>query len=206
MIKQVVLFAISWRQGGYCVAGKDVKTKEWIRPVTAAGPVPEEQVKGLKLMDVVEMELGSHVSVHHQSENYEMIDKPWKKIKEVDKTLIKPFLDDPVNIWDSKLSKGTDSLTPLEITQSVINTSLCLINPVELNILHEKRKSDGKDKHYGIFIFKKQQYKISITDPIFNSRFRQFGNFVIQKPVLCISLAEEFKDRGRCYKLIAGVI
>jgi hypothetical protein len=206
--KDIVLFALSWREGGICVAGKDLKTKKWIRPVTAAGPVPADQTAGFNLLDIVEIEIGKSLPVHHQSENYALNSKTWAKKTAISKTDIQPYLDSPANLWDTKDSKGQDSITPQEIIKAGIQRSLYLISLDEMTVSTEEKEYNGKKskKLYGIFIYNGVNYKLRITDPHFNSLYTSPGTVVIKNPVICLSLGGVFEINGKCYKLIAGVI
>jgi hypothetical protein len=206
MTKQVALFALSWREGGICVAGKDIKAQQWIRPVTQAGPVTSGQVSGFRLMDVVEMDLGKPVPVHHQIENYDMIQKPWIKKSTLRKQAFNAYLDAPASIWDTAVNKGSDSLTPAEIAQAGIANSLMLIKLPSMMVLHEIREYDGRHKHYGVFTYNNVKYKLSITDSAFTNKYPAPGSYQVIDPILCISLAEVFAKNGKCYKLIAGVM
>ncbi|HPD19193.1 MAG TPA: hypothetical protein PLF61_05975, partial [Candidatus Goldiibacteriota bacterium] len=178
------------------------------RPITEEGPVPAQQVKGLKLLDVVEIEVGKNIPNGHQIENYEMIENPWKKIETLTKKNIAVFLDNPSNIWDVGEIKGKDRLTPQEITTGKINNSLCLIHINNFTVKYEKREFDGrtKSKYYGLFQFKGVDYKLSITDPEFTKQFYKIGNYSLNDVIICISLAGIWEERNESYKLIAGVI
>ena len=204
----MLVLALSWREGGICVAGKDINTKDWIRPVTTRGPVQESYTSGLKLLDVTEIELGHAVPVHHQSENYQMIEKPMIKKNEILKSNLQPYFDTPTSIWDTSSSKGRDSLTPEEINKSGVNSSLYLIGLDEMRVSIEEKEYEGKKrkKHYGIFDYNGVNYKLSITDPSFNSMHSSLGLITVSNPFICLSLGEVFKMNGRCYKLIAGVM
>lgn len=208
MKRQIILLALSWRDGGICVAGRDIHTKEWIRPVTLGGAVPKWQVSEFRLADVIELETTRHVPVHHQIENYLFVDKLWKKVAHVNKSNLKPYLETPANIWNPIGAASVNGLTPSEIKMGGIKYSLLFIALTEMAVRHQQNEFDGKitDKYYGIFEYNKIKYKFSITDPAFTAKFPDLKTYTIKDTMVCCSLAEEFKEMKCCYKLIAGVI
>lgn len=87
--RQIICLANSKRPGGYCFAGKDLATGEWVRPVSgrndrsiwsseqkfANGKLP-------RLLDVVEVPIGapfSMTSAPYQSENYSLETGEWAR-------------------------------------------------------------------------------------------------------------------------------
>ena len=84
MIKEIVVFANSVKHGNSCVAGKCMKTGEWIRPVSndQGGEISNEQtvkVSGyrLQILDKVKVDLSHHAPLNHQTENYVINKTPW---------------------------------------------------------------------------------------------------------------------------------
>lgn len=209
MKRKIVLFALSWRNGGICVAGKDISNKNWIRPVTATGPIPSPQVSGLKLGDVVELDLGANKPTGHQTENYEYNPGPWKKAIYLDRASLKQFIDTPSHLWLSETPASKNaSISMPEITATGVSKSLYFIEISDMTVKHEKKDYDGiiRDKFYGVFDYNKVEYTLSITDPAFTHKFQELGEYKIKNPAICVSLSEPFQRDNRCYKLIAGVI
>lgn len=210
MKKKIVLFALSWRNQDVCVAGKDLFTKEWIRPVTEAGPVPKSDVYKFRLGDIVEVEVSSHCPKDHQTENYRLVGNSWRKTGVISLANLPLYLDNPPNIWDYKTSIGAKSVPFVDIATAGINKSLYLISVPDLTVDHVMEQySDGtqKPKYYGTFQYSGVKYKFSITDPVFILKYPNFGTYSVSRPTLCLSLAEPWASmNNRCYKLIAGVI
>lgn len=79
MSKEIVILAKSFKRGGYCIAGIDTTTGEWIRPISNdisnEGAVPVADIiytdgNQVEILDIVEIEISSHKPTESQPENY----------------------------------------------------------------------------------------------------------------------------------------
>lgn len=79
MEKEIVILAKSSKRGGYCIAGVDATTGEWIRPISqnvdGEGAVPLEDIKyedrtQVEILDIVTINFLSHKPSKSQPENY----------------------------------------------------------------------------------------------------------------------------------------
>jgi len=209
MKKKLVLFALSWRNQDVCVAGKDLFTKEWIRPVTEAGPVPKSDVYKFRLGDIVEIEISNRCAKGHQTENYRLAGNSWRKTGDITPANLRLYFDKPKNIWDYKTHVGHDRLPSADLASAGITNSLFLIEVPQLTVEHEIKEyldTPPRHKHYGRFTYSGVEYRLSITDPVFTAKYPQLGTYNIAKAALCLSLTEPFAVDNKCYKLIAGVI
>ena len=78
MKKQICILTKSYKHGGYCVAGVDIETKEWIRLVNSDNPstdeIRKEQMilngKVIDCLDVLEYDFIKNVPNSCQTENW----------------------------------------------------------------------------------------------------------------------------------------
>lgn len=79
MFKEIIVLAKSSKRGGYCIAGVDTETGEWIRPISdnsvKEGAVPREDImysngKELEILDKVKIKIKSANPTESQPENY----------------------------------------------------------------------------------------------------------------------------------------
>nr|VFJ54088.1 MAG: hypothetical protein BECKDK2373C_GA0170839_10422 [Candidatus Kentron sp. DK] len=87
MKKTIVVFANSVKHKSHCVAGKDIKTGKWIRPVADANgqELDEKQCRCInpygeymiKPLQKVEIKLVEHAPLPNQPENYIVGPTPW---------------------------------------------------------------------------------------------------------------------------------
>jgi hypothetical protein len=87
----------------------------------------------------------------------------------------------------------------------VLKSSLLLIAPDHLRIFVDQW--DGKKKFRARFTYRTIDYDLSLTDPIYRSRYarKALGEYELAQPAyLCISLGEPFGTD--VYKLVASII
>ena len=78
MKKQICILTKSYKHGGYCVAGIDIETKEWIRLVNSDNPntddIGKEQLvlngKIIDCLDVLEYDFIKNIPNLCQTENW----------------------------------------------------------------------------------------------------------------------------------------
>jgi hypothetical protein len=234
--KTVVCLANSRKEGGSCVAGKEMIdnqiSQNWIRPVSHS-PLGELSKKSTilyngnlpkwlsilillfkkrkpqpKLLDIISIPVLQHQTHTHQSENY-LIDhrKHWLKQGTLSTTQISQLCDTVSTLWINGYHSwnGFNDRIPICLVTNHINTSLLLIKPDTLSILVEKDVHQIRIR--ANFEFNHQQYRLAITDPKVESRYRFLGEgeyTITEEVYLCISLGEPFEDY--CYKLVAAII
>lgn len=106
---------------------------------------------------------------------------------------ISSFLDNPDDLW------GNGDCVP-DKDVSTITQSIYLIKPENATLESEINVFDGKTKRYVSFKYNMIDYKLSCTDPKFDSLLKE--NFSVK--ALCISLGENFN--GYHYKIVASVL
>jgi len=221
--KKIVCLANSRKLSGFCVAGKELiynEIGEWIRPVSNR-PLEELSPKEIrykywkkpKLLDIINIPLIEHSPNSYQTENYLIDDRQkWVKIGALKKTDLEKLCDNVDSLWINGYSsqKGKNDKIPQEITEKNIFSSLLFIKPESFSIIvGYKNINYNKSKRvWADFIFKKINYRLTITDPVIEKKFLRKKNktYYIDKNDLffCISLGRPFY--GFNYKLVAALL
>lgn len=217
--KEVICLAASRKHSGYCFAGKDIKTGEWIRPVSDR---PDEEISdeecalsdGAKaeLLDILEIPLIKEKPLSYQTENH-LIDpsNKWKKIGRGTWKQVDDAIDDHRGpLWlNQGASWGYTNNRVAESGTKILASSLILIRPEKISIsvgpkggLYDRKKRIVKAN----FSHDKCNYVLAVTDSDVEERFSSGKDRTeyITDSVLCIRLGEIY--RGHAYKLVAAVI
>jgi hypothetical protein len=221
MSKTLVILANSVKHHLHCVAGKDIDTKEWIRPVSnvVGEALTTEQSsytnKGsswkVKPLDKIIIEFSEHVPLQQQPENYLISQEKWASNFKINRDDLAQYVDTPQNIW-LDMSTNTNRVTSSLVASNeiVIVQSLYLIKidllSLQISTEHEtfvgeKRKLRGSFEYNGV-----KYYDLTITDPKIWSEYKEklLGMYELKDVYLCLSLGEEF--HGFYYKIIAAII
>jgi len=220
MSRTLVILANSVKHHLHCVAGKDINTKEWIRPVgsdTGEALTTEQSSymnKGstwkVKPLDKIAMEFEKHVPLTQQPENYLISKEKWTSNFKIERNDLTQYIDTPENIWlDTSTNSNRVTLSLVASKKVVITQSLYLIKMDVLNLQVSTEVVDGIEKHKlrGSFTYNKVKYEdLTITDPKIWSEYKEkpLGKYELKDVYLCLSLGEEF--HGFYYKIIAAII
>lgn len=201
---EVLILARSVKKGNHCIAGKCIKTRQWVRPVsdTNGGELNDEQIKyenphgkyPVKPLQRMVMSFASHVPLLNQPENYLIDGKIWKQNYNISLDELEQFLDEPDDLWGMDDKVSYKSIGSKEI---VIEQSLYLIQVEKLKLYRNKY-----NKKRALFLYNGQQYDFAVT--VTDSEFDKICSEKKEiKGILCISLGEEYN--GDCYKLVAAI-
>lgn len=215
VIKRIVCLANSRKLGGRCVAGKEIRSRDWIRPVSDR---PHEEVSEVerryedgvdpRVLDVIDVPLVRHNPGAHQPENW-LLDPQfyWVRMGQMDVRQLPQLVDKPLVLWSSIASESADGiLDRISVAEAVAaQRSLYLIRVEDLDI-EVRTPRVGKRKVKGEFRFGAHSYRLIVTDPVAerNALAQPDGRSNVGPCYLTISLGEPFG--GYCYKLIAAVI
>ena len=207
-IQQMIVLANSYKEGGLCVAGKNLVTRKWIRPVNDShgGSLPKSTYGNIKLLNIITQNLTQHVPLIEQPENFLVSHSTVNISGNCPRSELNNLTDHPKDLWmyGSKL----DRVTPQEIYLNQSNhQSLYLINIKALKIIVEGNYC-GNSKLVGEFYYNGVQYKFSITDPEYcKYKNNPIGFTKIEtNKYLCLSLGAFFEATGHHYKLIAAIL
>jgi len=222
MKKTIVVFANSVKHSAHCVAGKDMETKEWIRPVSdeSGEALTHEQAsyenKGsvwrVKPLDKMLIEFDRATPLVQQPENYLISNQAWKTQYIINRQEIQEYIDNPTDIWfDNSTYSDRVSVKSVENSSISIPQSLYLISPESftLHVVQVDQQGEIKKRVKGSFIYNGQRYdKLTITDPKIWKEIKEkdleYGDYEKSDIYLCVSLGEEFG--GYYYKIIAAII
>lgn len=223
VIKRIAIFANSRKYAGRCVAGIILSGSDygqWIRPVSDR---PGESLNEIErwysdgvepsILDIVDIPLVKSKPHSCQVENWLIsTQKHWYKQGELAWHEALQFVEDPESLWvngRSTYSGLNDEIT----TESAkyCSGSIGLIHVPSLEVHKTRGYTGAKTKIYASFTINKIKYKLSVTDPVFESLLAScdFGNYGIGESLLTISLSEPFmKNDGLLYqyKLVAAII
>ncbi len=208
MYKEIVVLAKSHKRNNYCIAGIDVNTGEWIRPVSdslyleRAVLVDDAKYKTgeeVEILDVVRIKFLEYIPSEAQKENY-LYDKDycWQKIGSMN-------IEDVIDAWGYDESEYIFGNTNKFINSDLLDgKSLLLIKVDEPEIfVHqfpEKRKPCFNFKYNG------NNYRyIQIGDISLYKEFSQknVGSYSLGRCATAVfSLTDRYTD-GRYYKMLA---
>lgn len=218
-LKRIICLANSKKEGESCIAGIDIDTGKWVRPVCDSlypkdGRVPKYicRVDGREpeLLDILEIPLAdTGNNFDFESENLSILKGEWKVVGKAKVQDIIQYCDDGTILHNSSKLVYLKYLQSLPLDK---RKTLQLINVVSLSI-KSRRTSRGGIQWLGTIVSSsgKKLVDIPITDPVFvkkiESGYQSNGNYLIT-----MSLGMPYKpdnwdgDEEPCWKLIAGVI
>ena len=213
---QIICLANSWKYGERCIAGIDIYSKKWVRPIytsgsdTLNGSIPSNirLVDGIepKLLDIISIPLDKEGDdFGFQSENLNILPGTWIKMGEVSASQLINLCDD-----NSCILHNFDRYVTLPFLQSLPipeRKTIQLVYTEKLSISNIKNKWKGSLQSNSNAILT----DATITDPEFVSKL-EWG-YTPQNPCfVTVSLSMPFvpsvnwEEDTPCWKIIAGVI
>ncbi|HEY4543358.1 MAG TPA: hypothetical protein VIG40_01825 [Tissierellaceae bacterium] len=204
MKREILILAKSAKRDNYCIAGVDINSNEFIRPISKRqdieNAVPKDVVANINVYDIVEIDIESHVPTTAQKENYYYNENiPWNKIGT--SSNIQKYIQNPNKIFfDTYKSVDSSVLT---------GESLILVNVTSPKIVVELSPYNGHKKIRLDFQYNNDNYKyISVSDPIIYNQYisRPIGEYPLTGP-LCVlfSLTDKYID-DKYYKMAASFL
>ena len=207
MKKTIVIMTKSSKITGFCVAGIDIQTGEWIRLVSddeiGEGAVALKDMiyqdgTEMQILDVVTIECLDHVPTDAQCENYLYDSRHyWQKIG-------KYLLDDVFELIECQ-NKGyvfentNKFLEEFEVT----GESLLLVSISDIALHVSFNPYKNKNQYRIDFTYNNKKYNdFSVSDIKLKNRYKSVGDYLISGEHYAVfSLTGEFK--GKCYKMLA---
>jgi len=191
MKKVIVVFANSVKHGKHCVAGKDVQTGNWIRPVNDpnGAELNDDQCKYsnpygkymVKPLQKVEIEITTHYPLPNQPENYLVGNAEWMQRYKIESHEAVHYLDTPETLWGIG---NSIAFSDIENNTVQILQSLYLIKVDNLNLY----KNTYNNKRRASFDYNGNNYDLPVTDPNFDNLLQNTQH----QSILCVSLGEKF--------------
>lgn len=214
---RIVVLANSWKHHDWCIAGIDLDTGKWVRPVTDLddGRIPKSAMKldGYfpSLLDVLEIPLHSTgPDFDFQSENRKIMPGPWHRRPALSPKDVRKHVERPDCVLHNRGKYVT--CREMQVKPFEERTTLQLIQTDTLRIRDTRRKSTDKHSWKAIITSRSRDLEVRITDPVFSERLNT-GYKPSPSCLLTMSLSMPYKppnwrddEKPVCWKLIAGVI
>ncbi|MFJ7238153.1 dual OB domain-containing protein [Streptomyces olivaceus] len=215
--KQLICLANSRKHGGRCIAGIDLQSNAWVRPISSRSghEVSERERQYLdgtepRVLDVISMKIIRRQSSGFQRENW-ILDSSvrWSRMGRVEWEDLRPLEQRPSRLWinsDDSTMKGVNDRIP--VTQSErLTDSLKIIRVDSVTIIVDQPFEMGRGLEVRAeFWHSSSPYILKVTDCVYADRFRRkgVGRYRLGESFLTVSLGEEWKDYY--YKLVAAII
>jgi len=207
---RIICLANSYKHRGRCIAGIDIDTGRWVRPISqrTSAVYKERFIDNTignepKLLDLVEIPLGERAPDEGcQPENIYLNNGTWKRLRKLSAHSINQYVEDTPNLLhnqESKVDPEIFSQIPQNRWRSLQLVSVTNPN-FGLNPWGKKRC---------IFRYSGIRYELKITDPIVIEKITNDED-ISSECLLTISLATPYKspsyEKKYCWKMVAGVI
>lgn len=218
MDKTIICLANSRKLSARCIAGKELESKKWIRPVTrrASHEISRYQCQyndGTypQLLDIICIPFKEYAPHGHQPENVVIDDgRSWKKIGAVTYADLAPLVDDGPLPWanSSTFGKINDKIPEALLNPEQGSLRLIFVDSVTLKVQTKTLYASSIEKTVirAAFQHEGTPYSLDVTDPVIENRYLRsgIGEFILTKVYLCISLGELY--HGFSYKLVSAII
>ena len=210
---RIVVLANSWKHKDWCLAGIDLDTGKWIRPVTDLddGRVPKTSMKlgqyFPEILDVLEIPLDvTGPDFGFESENRTILPGRWYRRDKMTPMDIERYAKQPYYV----LHNRKKYVTLRELQQKRVTLQLIRVD----NFKVRDNRAGPTDKHNwkGMIYSGGREIEVGITDPVFFKRLNR-GYKPSSSYFLTMSLGMPYKpsewdedEEPVCWKLIAGVI
>ena len=214
-IRHLIILAESAKYGNYCVAGVDVETGAWIRPISEKpeleDAVPIDDLKypddsRVELLDVVEIKFSDRAANNPiQPENFFYNEKYyWQKVGRV--TLQDVIDRRGFDLRDEIFYNNERSILGADVIKFGERESLLLL-PVE-NLFISIEETDHK-KFFADFDYRGRKfYRFSVGDLAVREKFvdNDAGKYFLKnKAAVVFSLTNPFHYNAECYKMFAQI-
>jgi len=206
------VLANSWKHHDYCIAGIDLATGKWVRPVTKLNdgrvPLVEMKLKGRipALLDIIDIPLDtSGPDFGFESENRWILPGEWRHVSVETPETVSRYVSQPTQILHSNArTVSPDVLKALPFEK---RATLQLVR-IE-NFAVRDSWNLGKRRWSGRLASGGKEFDATISDPVFHAKLNE-GHKPASRCFLTLSLSMPFSSSTGappvCWKLIAGVI
>ncbi|MDJ0534449.1 MAG: hypothetical protein QNJ70_18550 [Xenococcaceae cyanobacterium MO_207.B15] len=209
MVK-IICLANSKKNGDRCIAGIDICTGKWIRPVSDKNDgrvsrdiclINNEEPQPLDLLDIP---LENNKGNGYECENLIILPGKWEKIGQVlPKSLLKYY---ETEIMYSQYPKAV----PYSVLKSLQPNEIRTLQLVKATVNQIHKYEDSQRWEASLSISKQQTLTAKVTDVVMIDKLNQGLDIKGKECLFTISLAQPWQkndsDELSCWKLIAGVI
>ncbi len=212
--KEIICLANSRKNRKHCIAGKEVGSCEWIRPISSYGKgvLADSEIKYAngslpEVLDIMRIPYKKDCPNKYQPENILISKEKWERLARFKEEELDKICDNPKDIW--MVDDGRTDRIPADFFKSnKLDGSLLLIRIKSLEF--QRYDYQGKPRLRGIFEYNNIQYNIVVTDLVYEAKYSSqkigFYKLNAKKIYLCISLGEPYDKDNYCYKFIAAII
>ncbi|MDA4885856.1 dual OB domain-containing protein [Streptomyces sp. CCM_MD2014] len=206
---RMVCLANSRKNGGRCVAGMEVVSKSWMRPVSRrlneeVSAIERQYVGKVEpqVLDVVKLRLTERKPSDFQRENW-LFDHTvrWEKVGRIGWEELNGLEQQPESLWIDGYSTwgGLNNKIPVS-RQDEVSGSLVLIRVDAVEI-----KGDGSGL-FAHFDYMGRDYAINLTDPVYEEIMEAKGyrRHKLGESFITVSLGKEW--HGYLFKFVAAII
>lgn len=213
MEKEIIILTKSKKHSGYCIAGINYSTGEWIRLISndkkTEGAVFEKDLiysdnTKVEIYDIIKVNVIKYSPTIVQSENWLYDDNiKWRKIGEsnLSEIILKHGYDKPKYIF------GNCNQSIDEKDLNLCENSLALIN-VE-NAHFYNKTFDNRQRIQINFTYNKNNYyyfKITQENAIEYYKNKTDGSYPIKSKSIVFSLTDKYHKTGKYYKVVAQIL
>jgi len=217
-LKTIICLANSRKHGERCIAGIEVETGRWVRPVSGLddGRVPRAiqliNGKDVKLLDLVRIPVAeTGPDFGFESENRSLLSGPWSLAGSVEPEALRPFCSKAGQILYNDDSRV--ALPALRALPKEDRRTLELVETSRFSVENKGQSAGGGHKWEGtILTTGGATLTAKITDPVYVEKLES-GHKPADRCLVTVSLGMPYRpehwpeDQGpACWKLIAGVI
>lgn len=213
---RLVCLANSWKESGRCVAGIELATGKWVRPVSNLlnGVVPQPQTiiagKELALLDVFDVPLDtSGPDFGFERENRLIQEGPWCVVGRITPSEAMRYCENGILFLHNCCKYvGKDFIAGLPVQE---RRTLQLVSASDLEFKKTLRAGGNSKWDASIAMSNGQLRWLGLTDPVFckklDAGYRPSGPYL-----LTLSLSLPYTPPGwnepknPCWKLVAGVV
>lgn len=209
---ELLCLASSFKPGGRCIAGIDLATGEWVRPVspTCGGTIPDsvfhlqDADRAVRPLDQVTIGLDEPRPEPEQPENWLIGDAPWKltDVWTIDEAT--DVLDDLTTEEDVLFGTSGRGLDVSDIPAGGVSESL-LIAEVMDPVFYVNRRQSGSKQLRSIFTLGSECYDVPVTDlEPWAAAIRDADQRQVRAGRWRFTMSLSLRFNDVCYKLIAA--
>jgi hypothetical protein len=208
---KLLVLANSYKLGNRCVAGIDLDTGKWVRPVSQSpgGAIPEHKTAVSRSgrfvpvlpLDVVEFEVGRSRATPHHPEDVE-VKGPFTLVGNMTIADLRAKYPEVVQEEGPIFGNYSDRI-PAGVVSSIGGHSSLMLMQVSRFGFDRTLNVNGNPQFRGSWGERPKHVDLVITDPQFVHVRQSLSSGLIEKALVTISLGEELN--GAHFKLIATV-
>lgn len=206
----MLCLAYSMKHGGRCVAGLNLESGEWIRPVSAAedgtlsaASCRTDAGRPVQPLDVVRIPVGQARPAPHQPENWVVAQGEWTLRDTLSVAEASPHIHAVVESGETVLGGRGRSVSWESIQEHGVDASLTVVR-----VTGPRFEVNDWNRFRARFRRGAASYDLSCTDlaPWAAEAYRQGGVASTTDWYLTVSLGEPWEETNHCYKIVAAGI